>query len=182
MPTADPPKSNAPRDRGEVAARRGARVALAAFVVVSCAFVVSSTWQLTRAVLFPAGMDASTPLVPATSACAHALVRLEEGVFAGLRASEGAHTEEEAAATFEASTAPVWDGPDGEARAESLCATEVRGEDAVAAVERMRRAARGVARGRARDLAEVRRDVSIALGQAENRGHVEKAPSLPVTR
>jgi hypothetical protein len=57
-----PPAS--PVDPADRSAARGAQVAQLIFLAFSCLFVVSSTWQFTRAVFFPS--DASQGPQPAS--------------------------------------------------------------------------------------------------------------------
>jgi hypothetical protein len=49
-------------DRSARAARRGAQVALMVFLALSCAFALSSTWQLARAVFFEGDPPAASTL------------------------------------------------------------------------------------------------------------------------
>jgi hypothetical protein len=148
-------------DPGEAAARRGARVALVAFLALSSLFVVSSTWQLARAV-FVDGSPGAPSLQP-EGTCARDLRRLSLAVERGLAASSAAPTEETSAAAFEAALRPDWD--DAAAKATAACAVEPAGMNAYAAVERLRAAALGFAKHRATDLVRVRQEVSAQLGR-----------------
>jgi hypothetical protein len=53
--------SPSPADPAERAAKRGARIASALFLALSVLFVLSSTWQICRAVLFDHDAPAPPP-------------------------------------------------------------------------------------------------------------------------
>jgi hypothetical protein len=156
------PPAHQLKDPGEVGARRGTRVAIAALVVLAVAFALSSAWQLARGVFFDGekGSEVARAL-DGKGECARALRRLGAGVEHALVVSATAATEETAVAAFEGALRPALEGTPSAA---DVCEKEPGGTDAYAALERLRRAAEGVARHRAGDMAGARRDVAGLLG------------------
>jgi hypothetical protein len=152
-----------PKTPGDRAARRGSQVALAGLVILSCAFVLSSTWQLTAAA-FGAEGDS---LARGESArikegpCKQALRGLSASVDQGLSAAATARSSGDATEAFERGVATGWQSAP---RAAELCAAEPEGTSAYASVERLRAAALAFSRHRASDLAKVRGEVSSEIG------------------
>ncbi len=149
------------------ARRRGARAAHGAIFVVAVLFIGSSTWQIVRAV-FPelglAGGDA--PLEgPDRRACAaglrdlaSALDRAASGVV--VVTSPGQSAPEESAAAFQRGLSPEWNtAPEIERR----CAATPDGEDAWAALERLRSAEEQLTRRSRAELGPLRRDLAAHL-------------------
>jgi hypothetical protein len=163
MPSSPPPSLPAdPANLSDVAAKRGARLALFAFVALSSLFVLSSTWQLTRAALFENDPRSAlrNPAIAANGACAGRLRMRTEAVEIGLTRASAALTETEAQDAFDRTVTYTWDD---RGATSTVCNAEPRGTDALATVERLRRAAESVARRRAGDLEQVRAEVATVL-------------------
>jgi hypothetical protein len=161
MPT--PESGDSKLDPVEQGEKRGARVAVGIFVVLSSVFVVSSTWQLSSAVLFlhdPASSLREPPVDP-RSRCAADLRGLTGSVERAITASTTAPNDEAATRIFAAGLAPEWDREDAVLE---TCTAEPHGLEAFAVVSRLRRAGGAFARHRASDLAKAHEDVSAALG------------------
>ena len=103
-----------PKTPGDRAARRGSQVALAGLVILSCAFVLSSTWQLTAAAFGAEGDSLSRGEAARLKEgpCRHALRALSASVDLGLSASATAKTSNEATEAFERGVRRLWPSPD----------------------------------------------------------------------
>jgi len=149
----------------------GRRYTLAVFGIVTGAFVIATTWQITAAVF---GGDAaplsgtsaegnarggSGPGVP-PGGCEGDLRALHAAAERAIVASATAPDEEGARRAYRAALAPEWDGL-GATR--ERCAPAPHGGDALAAVERFRQAGEELAMRRARDLGPMRKDLAAYL-------------------
>jgi len=131
----------------------------AVYTVVAAGFVVSSTYEIARAVFAEPDMGApAAAKVTVPPACAEGVRTLAVAVDRGVAAAAGATDRAEAERLYRAARRPEWD----EAKQRELvqpCASDVRGEDAVAAVSRLDRAAEGAIRHQTDELGPVRRAV-----------------------
>ncbi|MDB4936192.1 MAG: hypothetical protein JWP87_3164 [Labilithrix sp.] len=131
----------------------------AAFVVVAAAFVISSTVQIARSVLAEPAPGAPTPAsVAVAPACASGVRTLAVAVDRGVAAAAAATDRDEAEKRYRAARSPEWD----DAKRRELvqpCGTDPHGDDAVAAVTRLDRAAEGAIRRQTDELGPVRRAV-----------------------
>jgi hypothetical protein len=162
------PDTEPKADPTDTAAKLGARVAVAAFVLFSSLFVVSSTWQLTRAAVFQYDPVSSLrePPVDARSPCGADLRALTSAVERAISASRLAPDAETASIVYQAGLAPEWDR---ETAVRETCTPEPHGLEAFAAVSRLQRAGEAFARHRASDLARAHEDVAVALGSPSGR-------------
>jgi hypothetical protein len=145
---------------------RGARAGHGIVIVVAVVFIASSTWQIARAVfpeLAPGGGTASLES-PGHRACAaglrdlaEALDRAASGVVTS-SVSEGAP--EESAAAFRRGLSPEWNTA---ADVERSCSATAEGQDAWAALERLRSAEEQLTRRSRGELGPLRRDLAAHL-------------------
>ncbi len=145
-PGGDTEESRAPsRERGVL------RVILAVFLSLATAFVLSSTYQLWRAVYDP------PPGIRGDSEEAHACRSGLEGLTKTLDTSFAAaagRTEGDLALAFESGLGPGWTDL---APVESACQKTPGGEDALAALLRLRRAEEAHLRRQTGEIAPLRR-------------------------
>ena len=131
----------------------------AAFVVVAGAFVVSSTVQIAQAVLAEPAPGAAAPATIAIApACAEGVRTLAVAVDRGVAAAASATDRADAQRRYRTARSPEWD----DAKQRELvqpCASDPHGDDAVAAVTRLDRAAEGAIRRQTDELGPVRRAV-----------------------
>ena len=140
-------------ERIEQARRRGKRYALAVFVVLAAAFILSSTWQIMAAVFGIS--DARAAESSNDAPCVAAIHDLEKALDRARVQAAAAHDEDEAARTFNAALAPSI-GADLDAR----CA---RNEDFHAAALRLRSTSEAAVRRLAREVGRVQSDVDRVL-------------------
>ena len=155
--------SGARADDGlEAARRRGKRYTAAAFVSFAAIFVVLSSYELVAAAygLGITPLPAGTPKAVGASACASELRGLTSAVERALAAALVAPNEAQADADFQAALLPEWDRRDA---IERTCKDSPQGRDALAAVERLRRAGEGLVHRQAVELGPPRRDVAAYL-------------------
>jgi hypothetical protein len=131
----------------------------AAFVVVAAAFVVSSTVQIAQSVLAEPAPGAPAPAsVAVAPACAEGVRTLAGAVSRGVAAAAAATDRGAAERRYRAARSPEWD----EGKRSQLvqpCSADAHGDDAVAAVSRLDRAAEGAIRRQTDELGPVRRAV-----------------------
>lgn len=134
-------------------------------LVVACAFIAASVWQIVAAVFYERPARAA-PETADETACAARLRSLEGALERGAAQAERATVtqpktdESRARAAFDAALAPEWDDA---ASAEQLCATSPRLRDAWAALLRLRRGLEGIARKDAHEIGPLRRDFETRL-------------------
>jgi hypothetical protein len=144
---------------------RGKRLALGLVTVVSLAFIVSSTVQITRAVFglglepLPAGAPAGSPEQKCASGI-HALARALDRVGGRLSTVASAANDAETMAALRPSLSPEWDLAD-EVRA--ACDVARGGPSAWAALQRLRVAEEQSGRLGRDELSSVRSDVAAHL-------------------
>lgn len=135
--------------------KRVAGVVYAAFVVLATAFVVSSTYQLARAVFADDGAPApGLAGAPLPEACTSAIRELEEAVDRGLAAAATARTRESAERLYQEGRGPAWEAPRRQ-ELERACGDAGQGAEALAAVARLDRAAEGASTAAAAKIAEL---------------------------
>jgi hypothetical protein len=131
----------------------------AVFVVVAAAFVISSTVQIARAVLSEPAPGADAPArISVAPACADGVRTLAVAVDRGVTAAAAATDRGDAERRYRTARSPEWD----EAKRRELvqpCTVDPHGDDAVAAVSRLDRAAEGAIRRQTDELGPVRRAV-----------------------
>jgi hypothetical protein len=141
--------------------RTGKRVAFAVYGVLSAAFILSSTYQLTVEAHSLRAAPLPTHGEPG-SACAAALRPMTAAVDRAAAASASAPDVTKAAAAFGAAILPEW-GPGQTAAATSTCEADPLGADALAAVLRLRQARERALLRTAGELAPARQDVAEYL-------------------
>jgi hypothetical protein len=127
-------------------------------LLVATAFVLSSAWQLTRAVFLN-----SPPSGPADPRLVRCSERLRPLASALDRAADHASAQLEAASAmraFDAALDPEWQGI-GEA--ERICGESPAGAEAYASLLRLRRGLEGHARRAVSDIGPLRRDFEARL-------------------
>ena len=147
------------------ARRRAKRVALALVIAVAVLFISASAVQIIRAVF---GLQSepveATLSEPTQRSCALGISRLARALdqaSASLFHSSAEATEDDSAtAAFRGRLSPDWDSADTVMRE---CAHSFWGQDAWAALERLRRAQEEFARRGQAELIPLRRDVSAHL-------------------
>ena len=140
-------------ERIEQARRRGKRYALAVFVVLATAFVVSSTWQIMAAVFGIS--DARAGESSDDAQCVAAIHDLEKALDRARVQAATAHDEDGAARTFNAALDPTVSA--------DLDARCTRNEDFRAAALRLRSASEAGVRRLAREVGRVQSDVDRVL-------------------
>ncbi len=129
------------------AGKRARNAVIAALVVISSAFVVSTTWQIIAAVF---DLDPK-PVVSLTAGddCSHRVRALESALDRGAAAATRAKDEASANAAFEAELLPEWSLA---ADAEAVCKQDENGTAAYAALLQLKKGLQGRAR---HDVAEI---------------------------
>lgn len=153
-------------DAGTVADARARRLArrivFGSFLLLSTAFVVSSAWQLIRGIYAPgspiAPVGASAPSTAA--ACADGVAKLTTALDRAFAAATTKDDEAAALKTLSETMQPEWSE---QAAVEATCAQEARGQDAYAALLRLRMAEEVFVRRQIAEIAPVRRDVRAYL-------------------
>jgi len=131
-----------------------ARAVYAPFVLLASAFVVSSTVQIAQSVFAEGDLDARAGAPALSTACASAVRELTAAVDRGIADASSARDHAEAARKYRAARGPAPDAPE---RRELVrpCQNERQGEDALAAVSRLDRAAEGAVTAAASKIAEL---------------------------
>ncbi len=152
-----------PSEDAALAGRRGKRIMTLAFITFATVFVLSTTYQVMGA-LFSIGARArpeSGARALVRGDCTSSLRALSGAVDRAVGAAARDLDESVAAADFRAALEPEWG--EGEERAQRECAGVPGGDDAYAAVLRLRRAGEGLTRRQVVELGTLRRDVSAYL-------------------
>jgi hypothetical protein len=162
--------SDEPVETGEdpelsAARLRGKRVALALVTVVSLAFIVSSTTQITRAVFgiglepLPAGASAGSPEQRCASGI-RALARALDRAGGRLSSVASAANDAETMAALRPGLSPEWDRAD---EVRTACDAAKGGPQAWASLQRLRVAEEQSGRLGREELSSVRSDVAAHL-------------------
>lgn len=170
--TEEGPSARTPRQRV------ASRLVYGSFLGLATAFILSSTFQLVVGVFgvgseplaaadpSPAGPDGlNTPSTPSTQACADGIARLSAALDRNLARAvvpegESVRTEEAALAAFRKGLDPEWTE---EAAIQQSCVNEPRGEDAFAALLRLKLAQEGLVRRQMAEIDPLRRNVQAYL-------------------
>jgi hypothetical protein len=153
---------DAPADAARTRARRLARrLVYGSFLLLATAFVVSSAWQLIAGIYAPAPVVIAPAGAPAEArACSDGIARLSSALERGFVAASTKEDEASALRTLADGMQPEWaDQP----AVEQACATQPRGQDAYAALLRLKLAEEGFVRRQIVEIAPVRRDVRAYL-------------------
>jgi hypothetical protein len=133
------------------AKKRVNRVVYGVFVTLAAAFIISNVAQIAMQVFSTKGSGR----LP-TPTCAAGLRELTAAVDRGLAAAAAAPNADDAERRYAQAKAPEWNR---RTEIEHTCTEDAVGTDAMAAVTRLDRAAQGVVRKGATELAPVRREV-----------------------
>ena len=146
------------------ARRRGSRIISAAFVTVASVFVALSTLQIVPQALGLGARSLASASAPggAGAGCAEGVASLARALDRGLASASSAQTadEEAAVATLRASLSPEWSG---EAQVAAACNESPGGQDAFAALLRLKLAEEHFVRNDVVEIAPLRRDVAAYL-------------------
>lgn len=128
-----------------------------AFLTLTTAFIVSSTWQLGRGVF---GVTATNGSAPPPPACVAGISRLASALDRGVARASSAPDEGAALSSFASEAAPDWNDLGA---VESHCEASATGKDAYAALLRLRMADESFLKRRVAELSPMRRDVDAYL-------------------
>jgi hypothetical protein len=144
------------------ARRLGGRAARGLILVLAVLFVGSSAWQLVRAIFVEGGATAPAYVLDPTCASGvHRLVvALDRAADRTVSAAARAMRPDEGVAMFRRELSPEWDTADV---VERTCASSQGGEDAWAALQRLRSAEEQLARQSRTELAPLRHDLAAHL-------------------
>jgi len=143
--------------------RTGKRVAFAVYGVLSAAFILSSTYQLTVEVHGLRAAPLPTHGGPG-AACAAVLRPMAAAIDRAAAKSAAAPDAQKAAASFAAAILPEWSTPQT-AAATATCDADPLGADALAAVMRLRQARERALLRTAGEVAPARQDVAEYLAE-----------------
>jgi hypothetical protein len=144
-------------DETRPGSRRGRSIVSALFVGVVSVFIVVTTAQVGAGVF---GKSASRAGVAPPAACVAGISRLTPALDRALGAASPIGDDSASLATFAAATLPEWNDSQD---IESTCSATPEGQEAFAAVLRLRRAEEALLHKDVAELSPMRRDVEAYL-------------------
>jgi hypothetical protein len=153
--------SEAGPDTTARARRLARRLVFGSFLLLATAFVVSSAWQLIAGIYAPGPVVIAPAGAPEEArACSDGIARLSTALERGFVAASTKDDEVSALRTLAEGMQPEWTE---QAAVEKACAAQPRGQDAFAALLRLKLAEEGFVRRQIVEIAPVRRDVRAYL-------------------
>jgi hypothetical protein len=145
------------------ARRLARRIVFGSFLLLATTFIVSSAWQLIAGIYAPAPAPVITDgagVRDEARACGDGIAKLSSALERGFLAASTKDDEASALRTLAEAMQPEWAQ---RAAVEDACATQPRGQDAFAALLRLKLAEEGFVRRQIVEIAPVRRDVRAYL-------------------
>lgn len=137
--------------------RRGRSITSAIFVGIVTVFIVITTWQVARGVFGKSTTKASVAPPPA---CVAGISRLSSALDRALGSTSQLADERAIDAAFASAARPEWDDS---SKVEADCAKTQEGQDAFAALLRLRRAEESFLHRQAAELSPMKQDVEAYL-------------------
>jgi hypothetical protein len=137
--------------------RRGRSIVSALFVSIVSVFIVITTWQVARGVFGKGVMKASVAPAPI---CVAGVSRLNDALDRALAAASPLTDEHAIDAAFANAARPEWDDS---SKVEADCAGTQEGQDAFAALLRLRRADESFLHREVAELSPMKQDVEAYL-------------------
>lgn len=139
--------------------RRGRSIASAIFVGIVSVFIVITTWQVARGVFGKGGTSAKAGIAP-PPACIAGISRLGGALDRAVAAASQSSDEHAVNAAFANAVKPEWDDSD---KVQADCAATPEGQDAFAALLRLRRAEETSLERHVAEVSPMKRDVEAYL-------------------